>query len=291
MLYYQSVSNKKSIREKFVAFLEARNASRTMLDATSVIPPIGQIEVPDGVIFSQREIIKRNEFLDGEHVVIGAQTDYSPLLLNVMEGNVFSVSAEIAEDNELISREATTAKHIPLHDYINLSIQAIQTASSDYAVPRKFNIDAVTVMSALSDAGIGMCASPDSDFTAWLMRSGVDASFPYYKCAPFQELSAGCCTLFDWQSVMKFNQTYRLVQNPHFRVLGTCPDGNLVVIEIQDNCADYPVGYVAYEEVGDDGDWMPYYVRIASSIGAFLHDSNFLNYLPDDYYQAKQLGY
>ena len=288
---HQSLRNKKDIREKFVAFLEARNASRAMLDATSVIPPLGQIEVPDGVIFSQREIIKRNEFLDGEHIVIGAQTDYSPLLLNVMEGNVFSVSAEIAEDNESISREATTVKHVPLHDYINPSIQTLQTASSDYAVPRKFNIDAVTVMCALSDAGIGMCASPDSDFTAWLMRSGVDASFPYYKCAPFQELSAGCCTLFDWQSVMKFNQTYRLVQNPHFRVLGTCPDGNLVVIEIQDNCADYPVGYVAYEEVGDDGDWMPYYVRIASSIGAFLHDSNFLNYLPDDYYQAKQLGY
>ena len=60
-MLYQSVRNKKSIREKFVAFLEARNASRTMLDATSVIPPIGQIEVPDGVIFSQREIIKRND--------------------------------------------------------------------------------------------------------------------------------------------------------------------------------------------------------------------------------------
>ena len=45
---YQSVRNKKSIREKFVAFLEARNVSRTMLDATSVIPPLGQIEVPGG---------------------------------------------------------------------------------------------------------------------------------------------------------------------------------------------------------------------------------------------------
>ena len=64
---HQSLRNKKDIREKFVAFLEARNASRAMLDATSVIPPLGQIEVPDGVIFSQREIIKRNEFLDGEN--------------------------------------------------------------------------------------------------------------------------------------------------------------------------------------------------------------------------------
>jgi len=54
----QSARNETNIREKLVAFLEARNASRTMLDATSVIPPIGQIEVPDGVIFSQRETIE-----------------------------------------------------------------------------------------------------------------------------------------------------------------------------------------------------------------------------------------
>ena len=51
------------------------------------------------------------------------------------------------------------------------------------------------------------------------------------------------------------------------------------------------IGYVSIEEAGDEESWDDYYVLVSQTLGSFLHDSNFLGILPDDYYQAKKLGY
>lgn len=55
------------------------------------------------------------------------------------------------------------------------------------------------------------------------------------------------------------------------------------------SCGRCPsIGYVSIEEAGDEESWDDYYVLVSQTLGSFLHDSNFLGILPDDYYQAKE---
>ena len=156
-------------------------------------------------------------------------------------------------------------------------------------VPQYFNVDDVAIMRVLFDCGLARLSKSPRTFRRWLSDAGIPETFCFQKIAPISEVTAGACVIFPYTQIVSVNYERRRRINPRFLVVGSCPDGNLVVLDMRRSALS--IGYVAFEEVGDEASWDDYYVHISQTLGSFLHDSNFLGILPDDYYQAKRLGY
>ena len=176
-----------------------------------------------------------------------------------------------------------------LADFVSAAKQEFSRFKSTYLVPEYFNVDAVSVMRALSDCGLGRLAQPPRTFRNWIHNAGVPLAFCFQEIVPTEEMTAGACVIFPYKQIVTANYEVRRRINPHFLVIGSCPDGNLVVLDARHNALN--IGYVSIEEAGDEEPWDDYYVYVSQTLGSFLHDSNFLGILPDDYYQAKRLGY
>lgn len=74
--------------DALLAFLKAKNASAHVVDSFEEISLSRQIALSDGIIFSGREILRRNEFVSGDFIVIGARRDYAFYVTNLRTGGV-----------------------------------------------------------------------------------------------------------------------------------------------------------------------------------------------------------
>lgn len=84
----KSSSGIKIHSDALLAFLKGRNANARVLEAIGTIPLPRQIALPDGILFSEREIFKRNEFINGDFIVIGARREYAFYVANMRTGAV-----------------------------------------------------------------------------------------------------------------------------------------------------------------------------------------------------------
>ena len=270
-----------------LAFLIGRNASACVLDAFESIPFLRQIALPEGILFSGREIYRRNEFVKGDFIVVGARRDYAFYVVNLRTGGVGTIPS--CEIDDSISDETVDYLSLRFVDFASAAEQKFVQPNSTYLVPEYFNVDPVSVMHALSDCGLGQLAQPPKTFRLWIHNVGLPKGFCFHETVPTEEMPAGACAIFPYKQIVVANYEVRRRNNPHYLVIGSCPDGNLVVLDTRHSVPS--VGYVSFEEAGDEESWDDYYVRVSPTLGSFLHDSNFLGILPDDYYQAKKLRY
>jgi hypothetical protein len=219
--------------------------------------------------------------------VLGSSLDYSPIVLNVKNGVIGMMPDCDVADNEL-NEEFCVPLAGSLVDFLYGNIRRKNLAREEYLVRRSFNTDIHWVIDAL-----GACemVAASRFFYDFLEAIGVDKTLVYSDRMPEEDIVAGICYLFNYRDLMKFNPKNRRQANPNFLVIGGCPDGGFIVLNLADNASTPEVGYVAFAEVGDEGPWLPHYVKVSCSLGCFLHDSNFFGNLPDDYYQAVELGY
>lgn len=272
--------------ERFVGFLREHGAAQSVQDLFLDFSFTGQIELDSGIVFAENEILVRNEFVEGDFVVFGADDEYCPFVLNVKSGVVGKIKAGANRYN------ICSADVFPLCSSLLefLSAQAIDGPANrpPYLVPEHYNVDAVAIMKAYSGhAGI-VVTRTSARFRRWLEFVGIDRSFCLYKVTPKTDFFAGACTIESEKRIMEANFDKRRRSNPRFVYIGTCPDGCFVVLDT--STSEPSVGYVAFMEIGDEPGWDGHYVRISNSLGEFLHDSNFLDILPCDYYQAHELG-
>lgn len=275
------------------AFLNARKACDDVCRIFASTSLTGQIGLNDGILFSEREIIKRNEFVDGRFIVIGSCRDYSPIVLDSRSGviglmrNCMVIDHVFREKNFVPIAESFA-------EFLTDNITREDISQSEYLVPVFFDTDASSVIARLVDCGqgkLGEVVATSRIFRDFLANVGIDRSLVFNDVMPIREIAAGTCDLFTYKDIMKCNPASRRQMNPRFLVIGGCLDGGFVVLYLRDNVASPEVGYVAFAEVGDEGPWLPHYVKVSPSLGCFLHDSNFLGTLPYDYYQALELGY
>ena len=272
---------------RFSAFLMGRKACANTQHIFSACSLTGQIELNNGILFSEREVLARNKFTEGRYLVLGSSLDYSPIVLNVKNGTIGMMPYCDVTDDEL-DEEFLVPVAGSFVDFLHDNVRRKNLSRKEYLVPRSFNTDVHWVIDAL---GVCEMVATSRIFHDFLEKTGVDESFVYNDLMPEKDIWAGICNLFNYQDLMKFNPENRRRANPDFLVIGGCPDGGFVVLHLTDNASTPEVGYVAFAEVGDEGPWLPHYVKVSSSLGCFLHDSNFLGLLPDDYYQAVELGY
>jgi hypothetical protein len=293
MTHLQSQSGKERTRgtkirsDALLAFLKGRNASTRVLEAFECIPFPRQIALPDGILFAEREIFRRNEFVNGDFIVIGARRDYAFYVINLRTSSVGVITAH--EECDSIPEETVESLGLRLVDFVPAVKQEFSQSKSTYLVPEYFNVDEISVMQALSDCGLGHLAQPPRMFRSWIHNVGVPKPFCFNEIVPTEEIAAGACVIFPYEQIVIANYEVRRRINPQYLVIGSCPDGNLVVLDTRRNALS--IGYVSIEEAGDEESWDDYYVYVSQTLGSFLHDSNFLGILPDDYYQAKKLGY
>lgn len=279
--------NEGGASEYFLRFIKERGASARVLEEFASISITGQIALTDGLIFSEREIFIRNEFVTGEFIYIGARQDYDSFVLNLHSGMVGITQAE--DENMSISEEDVESINIDLIHLLANAKSMEKGLLDAYIVPRYFHIDDVRIMKKLSKFGLGHITRSTKAFRSWLHHAGVPEGFCLYQYAPVEEVPVSACSFFSYRLIMKANFPERRQMNPKFMVIGTCPDGTFIVLDFRRKTPS--VGYVAIEEVGDEEPWDKYFVNISPTLGSFLHDAVLLQILPDDYYQAKELGY
>ena len=273
--------------DALLAFLKAKNASAHVVDSFEEISLSRQIALSDGIIFSGREILRRNEFVSGDFIVIGARRDYAFYVTNLRTGGVGLIPSH--EEGDSIPRETVKCLGLKIADFLSASCQIGSQPDSTYLVPEYFNVDEIAVMQMLSDCCLGSVEKTPETFSRWIHDVGVPKNYCLCDFVPMEEMSAGACVIFPHKQIMAVNYEMRRRINPHYLVVGSCPDGNLVVLDIRRSVPS--IGYISIEEAGDEESWDDYYVLVSQTLGSFLHDSNFLGILPDDYYQAKKLGY
>lgn len=275
------------------AFLNARKACDDVCRIFASTSLTGQIGLNDGILFSEREIITRNEFVDGRFIVIGSCRDYSPIVLDSRNGAIGFMQNCMVIDHVFLKKNFVPIAE-SFAEFLIDNIMREDVSRSEYLVPVFFDTDASSVIERLMDCGqgkLGEVVATSRIFRDFLANVGIDRSLVFNDVMPIREIAAGTCDLFTYQDIMKCNFASRRQMNPRFIVIGGCLDGGFVVLYLRDNVASPEVGYVAFAEVGDEGPWLPHYVKVSSSLGCFLHDSNFLDILPYDYYQAVELGY
>ena len=273
--------------DDLLALLKAKNASAHVVDAFEAISLSRQIALSDGIVFSGREILRRNEFVSGDFIVIGARRDYAFYVINLRTSSVGLIPSH--EEGDSIPEETVECLGLRLVDFVPAVKQELSQSKSTYLVPEYFNVDEISVMQALSDCGLGHLAQPPRMFRSWIHNVGVPKAFCFNEIVPTEEIAAGACVIFPYEQIVTANYEVRRRINPQYLVIGSCPDGNLVVLDTRRNALS--IGYVSIEEAGDEESWDDYYVYVSQTLGSFLHDSTFLGILPDDYYQAKKLGY
>ena len=273
--------------DPLLSWLREKGASDKVLHAFQNVSLPCQTALSDGILFSECELIRRNEFIKGCFIVIGARSDYSFYVLNLQTGGVGLISSR--ESGDSIAEDDVEQTGSTFFNFLAKNGKVVKRSDLTYLVPEYFNVNAIAVMQALSNYGMGKIAQTPIIFRRWLHTADIQDNFCLYKMVPVQEMAAGACVLFPYRQIIAVNYAERRFRNPKFIVVGSCPDGNLVVLDIRHNIP--AVGYVAFEEVGDEEIWDNHYLQISPSLGSFLHDSNFLGILPDDYYQARNLGY
>lgn len=273
--------------DRFVSFLRARGASEAFLRMFERYSFSEQIELDNGIVFAENEIILRNEFVEGEYLVLGADDEYSPLVVSLETSEVGTVGD--SADVHRIDAISVSSSHALLPDFLAAHAIGVHGETSLRCASSHFNVDAVAIMKLYSrHAGISVSRT-SSKFRQWLESVGIGKSFPFYVVSPKTPLFAGECMVGSEREIMEANFEERRRANPRFVCIGTCPDGCLVVLDT--STPGPSVGYVAIMEIGDEPGWERHYVCVSSSFGDFLHDSNFLNILPCDYYQALEFGY
>jgi hypothetical protein len=278
---------------RFYAYLKSRKACDDVCRILASVSLTGQIGLKDGILFSEREIIKRNEFVDGRFIVIGSCRDYSPIVLDPRSGAIGLMQNCVVSDHVFRKKNFVLIAE-SFAEFLIDNIMREVISQSEYLVPVFFDTDASSVIERLVDCGhgeLGEVVTTSRLFRDFLANVGIDRSLVFNDVMPIREIAAGTCGLFTYQDIMKCNPASRRQMNPRFIVIGGCLDGGFVVLYLRDNVASPEVGYVAFAEVGDEGPWLPHYVKVSPSLGCFLHDSNFLGTLPYDYYQALELGY
>lgn len=275
----------KAQSDTLLAFLKCKNASTRVFDVLGSISFSRQMALPDGILFSGREILRRNEFINGDFIVIGARRDYAFYVINLHTGSVGVISSH--EEGDSIPEGAVV--DLSSIDFSFGGKQKVLHSDSKYLVPEYFNVGEIPVMRALSNSGLGRLSQPSKTFRRWIHNAGIPNWFCFYEIVPMKEMSAGACVIFPYTQIFTANYEARRRINPYYLVIGCCPNGDLVVLDTSYHTLS--IGYVAIEEVGDEKPWDDYCVHISRTLGSFLHDSNFLGILPDDYYQARKLGY
>ena len=273
--------------DAFLSLLREKGASDKVLHAFQHVSLPCQTALSDGILFAEYEMIRRNEFIKGCFIVIGARSDYSFYVLNLQTGGVGLIPSRESSDG--IAEGDVELVDSTFLNFFAKNGKVVKRSDLTYLVPEYFHVDTITVMQALSDYGMGEIAQTPVLFRQWLHAADIQENFCLYKMVPVQEMAAGACVLFPYRQIIAVNYAERRFRNPKFMVVGSCPDGNLVVLDTRHNIP--AVGYVAFEEVGDEEIWDNHYLQISPSLGSFLHDSNFLGILPDDYYQAQNFGY
>ena len=273
--------------DRFVGFLRARGASEPLVRMFEHFSFSGQIELDNGIVFAENEIIARNEFIEGGYFVFGADDEYAPLVVGLETCETGTVGADA--DVHRIDAASVVSSHVLLSEFLAAHAIGIQGDPSPYCAARHFNVDAVAIMKAFSGHAGMSVARTSSRFRRWLESVGIGKTFPLCEVAPKTAFLAGECTIGSEREIIEANYEERRRTNSRFVCIGTCPDGCLVVLDT--STPEPSVGYVAIMEIGDEPGWENHYVRVSNSLGEFLHDSNFLNIIPCDYYQALKLGY
>ena len=148
-------------------------------------------------------------------------------------------------------------------------------------------LDYLDLIEIYVELGVAKARTPSAKFIRWLDRCGVNQSCDLRRKVLSVDLSVGAGAVYSFANIVKSNLPSRRMVNPDYLIVGMCPDGNCIVLKIDSN----EIGYVAFEEIGDEGRWDNYYVKVSDSLGEYIHDMNFLGILPADYYQALEIGY
>lgn len=273
--------------DRFVSFLKGRGASERLVRMFDYFSFSGQIELDNGIIFSENEIIVRNEFHEGKYFIFGSDDKYSPFVINLETCDV-GIVRNYVYINE-IDVKSVTSLHISLPEFLAIHLICTQDVIPPYCTDKHFNVDAISIMRSYSGHSGIVVSRTTSKFRQWLESVGINKTFPLYEVTPKTCFFAGECTIGSELEIMEANFKERRDANPMFVCIGTCPDGCLVVLDL--STPEPSVGYVAIMEIGDNPSWENYYVCVSKSFADFIHDSNFLSILPCDYYQALELGY
>ena len=226
----------------------------------------------DGIVFSGREILRRNEFVSGDFIVIGARRDYAFYVTNLRTGGVGLIPSH--EEGNSIPRETVECLGLRFVDFLSASSQIGSQPDSTYLVPEYFNVDAIAVMQMLSDCCLGSVEKTPETFRRWIHDVGVPKNYCLCDFVPMEEMSAGSCVIFPHKQIVAVNYEMRRRINPHYLVVGSCPDGNLVVLDIRRSVPS--IGYVSIEEAGDEESWDDYYVLVSQTLGSYTwneHDT------------------
>ena len=268
--------------EAFIQFITEYNASENVINKFNNIAFLGQLELYNGVVFSVKEIIIRNEFISGENIFIGINDVYEYIILSLKSGKIGFLSYENRTDNT-IGNKKVRWEYSSLEEFFIDQLKPNEGDFDKYLISKIFNTKVLDVMELISNATKYKFKKPPLLFKKWLIEVGFDKGFCFFDKVLINDMSG----LFSFETIMQMNPKERRLMNPSFFVIGSTPDGGFVVLDRR--VSPYQVGYVAIHEVGDEDSWQNYYIKVSNDLGSYLHDLVFLDIIPGDYYDAKQL--
>lgn len=267
----------------FQDFLIEHNASDTIIQKFKKFNFKGELELYNGVVFSVKEIIIRNEFISGENIFIGINDVYEYIILSLKSGKIGFLSYENRTDNT-IGNKKVRWEYSSLEEFFIDQLKPNEGDFDKYLISKIFNTKVLDVMELISNATKYKFKKPPLLFKKWLIEVGFDKGFCFFDKVLINDMSG----LFSFETIMQMNPKERRLMNPSFFVIGNTPDGGFVVLDRR--VSPYQVGYVAIQEIGDEGNWENYYLKVSNDLGCFLHDLIILDILPSDYYQEKDFN-
>lgn len=267
----------------FQDFLIEHNASDTIIQKFKKFNFKGELELCNGIIFSEKEIIVRNEFVSGDNVFIGINKDYEYIILNLKTSQIGFLRYEYRTKNK-VSNKIVSWTFPSLEKFFIKQLKHQNNVFDRYLISNVFNTNVLAVMELISSASQYKFIDPPLYFKKWLSEVGFDDDFYLKKKVLENEMNG----LFSFEMIMEMNPQFRMKKNPSFFVIGKTPDGGFIVLDRR--TIPFQIGYVAIQEIGDEGNWENYYLKVSNDFGCFLHDLIILDILPSDYYQEKDFN-
>jgi hypothetical protein len=128
----------------------------------------------------------------------------------------------------------------------------------------------------------------NSELKQKLIKLGLTGSFIDIVLVnwPEKQTWAGCFCIDSIEDIALFDWQEHLIHNG-FLSIGSCPNGDLVAIQIE-NEKDLPIVFISHEHEGLYGEGPPVWIKVSSSLSEFLIESDKDENYPADYFEMKE---
>ena len=234
----------------------------------------------DGILFNEPQLIAANRDWSERYFILGRFRDYTTFLIDCKTGRLGQGEARIdfGEDYNFQN----------IADFpIFLDRELLAKFGTCSQLPE--DVFDVSISATLKRLDV-----PDDDsaldtrpFQQWLRERHIpEAVWPFFSALRYScEVPAGGGVLFQPDVMMKVNDSWQGLLEQGFLVIGSRPvDAEMIVIDFR--CSSFNVGLMALEEAFDFV-YERHFMTVSPSFERYLHDSNFLENLPFDFYDAR----